>query len=127
MKTLPHDHGQKFEQMREQIPGPEAFQIVADLFKQMGDLSRVRIFWLLCHCEECVINISSIMEMSSPAVSHHLKQLKMTGLIISRRDGKEVYYKAADTVQAQMLHHMIEQAIEISCPYSIDDRQKEDA
>ena len=127
MKTLPHDHGQKFEQMREQIPGPEAFHIVADLFKQMGDLSRVRIFWLLCHCEECVINISSLMEMSSPAVSHHLKQLKMTGLIISRRDGKEVYYKAADTVQAQMLHHMIEQAIEISCPYSIDDRQKEDA
>ena len=127
MKTLPHDHGQKFEQMREQIPGPEAFQIVADLFKQMGELSRVRIFWLLCHCEECVINISSLMEMSSPAVSHHLKQLKMTGLIISRRDGKEVYYKAADTVQAQMLHHMIEQAIEISCPYSIDDRQKEDA
>ena len=127
MKTLPHDHGQKFEQMREQIPGPEAFQIVADLFKQMGDLSRVRIFWLLCHCEECVINISSLMEMSSPAVSHHLKQLKMTGLIISRRDGKEVYYKAADTVQAQMLHHMIEQAIEISCPYSIDDRQKEAA
>ena len=127
MKTLPHDHGQKFEQMRAQIPGPEAFQIVADLFKQMGDLSRVRIFWLLCHCEECVINISSLMEMSSPAVSHHLKQLKMTGLIISRRDGKEVYYKAADTVQAQMLHHMIEQAIEISCPYSIDDRQKEDA
>ena len=127
MKTLPHDHGQKFEQMREQIPGPEAFQIVADLFKQMGDLSRVRIFWLLCHSEECVINISSLMEMSSPAVSHHLKQLKMTGLIISRRDGKEVYYKAADTVQAQMLHHMIEQAIEISCPYSIDDRQKEDA
>ena len=127
MKTLPHDHGQKFEQMREQIPGPEAFQIVADLFKQMGDLSRVRIFWLLCHCEECVINISSLMEMSSPAVSHHLKQLKMTGLIISRRDGKEVYFKAADTVQAQMLHHMIEQAIEISCPYSIDDRQKEDA
>ena len=127
MKTLPHDHGQKFEQMREQIPGPEAFQIVADLFKQMGDLIRVRIFWLLCHCEECVINISSLMEMSSPAVSHHLKQLKMTGLIISRRDGKEVYYKAADTVQAQMLHHMIEQAIEISCPYSIDDRQKEDA
>ena len=127
MKTLPHDHGQKFEQMREQIPGPEAFQIVADLFKQMGDLSRVRIFWLLCHCEECVINISSLMEMSSPAVSHHLKQLKMTGLIISRRDGKEVYYKAADTVQAQMIHHMIEQDIEISCPYSIDDRQKEDA
>ena len=40
-------------------------------------------------------------------------------------DGKEVYYKAADTVQAQMLHHMIEQAIEISCliPLTTDKRR----
>ena len=118
MKTLPHDHGQTFEHMPDQIPNPEDFQIVADLFKQMSDQSRIRIFWLLCHCEECVINISSLVEMSSPAVSHHLKQLKITGLIVSRREGKEVYYKAADTVQAQLLHHMIEQVIQISCPSS---------
>mgnify|MGYP002800203644 FL=1 len=104
--------------MPDQIPNPEDFQIVADLFKQMSDQSRIRIFWLLCHCEECVINISSLVEMSSPAVSHHLKQLKITGLIVSRREGKEVYYKAADTVQAQLLHHMIEQVIQISCPSS---------
>ena len=64
---------------------------LADVFKQLGDGSRVRIFWLLCHCEECVINISSMVDMSSPAVSHHLRQLKAGGLIVSRRDGKEVY------------------------------------
>ena len=129
MGELPHHHEnqQRLERLRSFIQEPESFQEVANLCRLLSDNSRVRIFWLLCHCEECVINISSLMEMSSPAVSHHLKQLKMTGLIISRRDGKEVYYKAADTVQAQMLHHMIEQAIEISCPYSIDDRQKEDA
>ena len=129
MGELPHHHEdrKRLERLRSFIQEPESFQEVANLCRLLSDNSRVRIFWLLCHCEECVINISSLMEMSSPAVSHHLKQLKMTGLIISRRDGKEVYYKAADTVQAQMLHHMIEQAIEISCPYSIDDRQKEDA
>ena len=104
--------------MPDQIPYQEDLQIVADLFKQMSDQSRIRIFWLLCHCEECVINISSLVEMSSPAVSHHLKQLKITGLIVSRREGKEVYYKAADTVQAHLLHHMIEQVIQISCPSS---------
>ena len=125
--TLPHRHNQSMSQLMSHLPNIEEFQTTADIFKQLSDPTRIRIFWILCHCEECVINISSLMEMSSPAVSHHLKQLKMTGLIISRRDGKEVYYKAADTVQAQMLHHMIEQAIEISCPYSIDDRQKEDA
>ena len=113
MKTLPHDHGQTFEHMPDQIPNPEDFQIVADLFKQMSDQSRIRIFWLLCHCEECVINLAALVGMTSPAVSHHLRQLKGSGLIVSRRDGKEVYYKAADTEQAQLLHRMIEKMVEI--------------
>ena len=54
--------------------------------------------------------------MTSPAVSHHLRQLKSSGLILSRRGGKEVYYRAADTEQAQLLHHMIEDLVEIACP-----------
>ena len=77
---------------------------------------RVRIFWLLCHCEECVQNISALMEMSSPAVSHHLRGLKDNGLIVSRRVGKEVFYKAADTDQSRLLHIMIEKVMAISCP-----------
>lgn len=113
---LPHDHGQPLENALEQMPAQEDFQTVADLFRQLGDSSRVRIFWLLCHCEECVINISAFVGMSSPAVSHHLRQLKASGLIVSRRTGKEVYYRAADTEQAQLLHHMIEKMVEISCP-----------
>ena len=98
------------------MPGAEVFQTAADIFKQLGDGNRVRIFWILCHCEECVINIASMVGMSSPAVSHHQKQLKSGGLIVSRRDGKEVYYKAADTDRAQLLHKVIEQLVEIACP-----------
>ena len=113
---LPHDHGQSIERELEHMPSVDQFQIAADLFKQLGDGSRIRIFWLLCHCEECVINLSSMVEMSSPAVSHHLKQLKSAGLILSRREGKEVYYRAADTDQARLLHHMIEDLVEIACP-----------
>lgn len=114
--TLPHDHGQNIEHELEHMPSEENFQTVADIFKQLGDGSRIRIFWLLCHCEECVINISAMVDMSSPAVSHHLKQLKAAGLIISRREGKEVYYKAADTEQAQTFHHMIEWLVKLTCP-----------
>ncbi len=113
---LPHDHGQRIEKELENMPEESDFKTVSDLFKLLCDGSRIRIFWLLCHCEECVINLSSIVGMSSPAVSHHLRQLKSSGLIVSRRDGKEVYYKAADTQQAQLLHHMIEKMVEISCP-----------
>ena len=34
----------------------------------------------------------------------------------SRRDGKEVYYRASDSVQASALHHVIEHVAEIACP-----------
>ena len=115
---LPHrdGEGQTEEYLREQLDRPETFQNVADTFRLLDDTSRVRIFWLLCHCEECVINISAMVDMSSPAVSHHLRQLKANGLIVSRREGKEVYYRAADTEESQLLHQAIEQIMEISCP-----------
>lgn len=113
---LPHNHGQLIERHFDHMPETQDFQSVSEIFKQLDDSSRVRIFWLLCHCEECVINISALMEMSSPAVSHHLKQLKTGGLITCRREGKEVYYKAAETKQAALLHQMIEKLVEINCP-----------
>lgn len=114
--SLPHDHGQQIEALAAQLPETGEFQAAADLFRLLGDGSRIRVFWLLCHGEECVINLSAMMEMSSPAVSHHLRQLKSAGLIVGRREGKEVYYKAAPTETAAELHRMIERLMAISCP-----------
>ncbi len=118
MKTckLPHSHGDNPLKIEERIPGVEAFSQVSDIFKEISDSSRIRIFWLLCHCEECVTNISAMVGMSPPAVSHHLARLKKSGLIEARRSGKEVYYKASEDKAAQLLHHMIEDMVEIACP-----------
>ena len=113
---LPHNHNEKVEPIYNNMPKAGDLQIVSDILKQLCDPSRLRIFWILCHCEECVTNISAITEMSSPAVSHHLRQLKASGLIVSKRSGKEVYYKAADTEQTRLLHPMLERLMEISCP-----------
>lgn len=113
---LPHDHGESDPSVFLQIPTAEDCQAIAAIFKQLGDGNRIRIFWILCHCEECVINIAALVDMSSPAVFHHLKQLRLGGLIVSRREGKEVYYKAADTRHAQLLHLFIEQIMKITCP-----------
>lgn len=114
--SLPHDHGQQMEHCFDHMPSADSFQASAELFRQLGDGSRLRLFWLLCHCEECVINLSAMMGMSSPALSHHLRQLRAAGLIVSRRQGKEVYYRAADTPRARLLHQMIEQIARITCP-----------
>lgn len=113
---LPHDHGHDLNNIASALPKMEEFQTISELFRQLSDVTRIRIFWILCHCEECVMNISALMDMSSPAVSHHLKLLKSAELIISRREGKEVYYTAAQTAEAQKLHEMIETFIEITCP-----------
>lgn len=115
--NLPHNHGEEkiAPFIKESLEKEENFQTLADLFKLLDDFSRLRIFWLLCHCEECVLNISAMVNMSSPAVSHHLKILKTAGIIESRRDGKEVYYKVPDTPICRLLHHSIEEIMEIKC------------
>ena len=85
---LPHHHSQDEEKIKAYLPGEEEIAGVSEALKQLGDPSRLRIFWLLCHCEECVLNIAAIVNMTSPAVSHHLRLLKSSGLIVSRREGK---------------------------------------
>lgn len=112
---LPHHHGEH-ENILNSFPPAGDFQSAAEVFRQLGDPTRIRIFWLLCHCEECVINISAMLDMSSPAVSHHLRPLRDSGLIVSRREGKEVYYRAADTPLSRLAHEMTEQVMDITCP-----------
>lgn len=116
--VLPHrhpdHHGSLF--LEQALCSVKEFGVVAELFDQLSDPTRLRIFWMLCHCEECVINIAAMLDMSSPAVSHHLRSLRDSGLIISHREGKEVFYRAGDGEVVQLLHHMIEQTMSITCP-----------
>ena len=114
---LPHIHSDSLtgQELADIMPDDNTISTVADAMKKLGDPSRLRIFWLLCHTEECVIDIAAIVNMTSPAVSHHLRLLKNAGLITSRRDGKEMFYKAAGTKLSQALHLIIEQIADITC------------
>ncbi|MBQ7692218.1 MAG: metalloregulator ArsR/SmtB family transcription factor [Oscillospiraceae bacterium] len=117
-ELMPHNHGniRRAAILKSALTRGGGFDTVAEIFQLLDDGSRVRIFWLLCHCEECVLNISALTGLSSPAVSHHLRLLKDAGLILSRRDRKEVCYRAADTPTVKLLHSVIEKTMEISCP-----------
>ena len=122
---LPHDHGASSQaaSLHQEVMQVGHFAAAAEVFKQLSDPTRVRIFWLLSHREECVINIAALLDMSSPAVSHHLRSLAQSGLIESRRCGKEVYYKAGDTMQIKLLHEIVEQVMQIACPEKAVDYQ----
>ena len=117
--NLPHNHGQNIKRVLEKMPLAGDFKEISFLFQQLGDPTRLRILWLLCHCEECVCNIAAAVDMSAPAVSHHLRIKKKSGIITGRRDGKEVYYSLADTSQAKQLHKSIDALFKISCPTNL--------
>jgi len=116
--NLPHNHQahEHLEQAITILEDSHHFEIITNLFKHLADMTRLRIFWFLCHYEECVVNIAAVLDMSSPAVSHHLKLLKEHELVTSRRDGKEVYYRASDLPETRLLHQMIELLMETACP-----------
>ena len=115
---LPHDHGQDAGRILSALPDQESFQRIAETFQLISDASRLRIFWLLCHSEQCVYNIAAAVDMSPPAVSHHLKMLKSAGLIKNRRIGKEIHYALADTDEAELVHRIADEMFVMKCPIS---------
>lgn len=115
--VLPHWHGEKHVgSLRQQLSKTEQFAAAAEIFRQLGDPTRIRIYWLLCHREECVVNLAALLNVSSPAVVHHLRSMSACGLLASRRDGKEVYYRVEKKEENLLLHRAMEQIMEIACP-----------
>ena len=115
-KHLPHEHGRDTETLLSDLPDPESCIQVAETFSLISDGTRLRILWLLCHTEDCVSDIAAAVGMSAPAVSHHLRLLRQAGLITSKRAGKEIYYRLADTTHASLVHRMIDDIFDFQCP-----------
>ncbi len=113
--VLPHDHGQDIRKLLASYPDAGVFSGAADTFALLADSTRVKILWLLCHCEECVSNIAAAIDMSPPAVSHHLRVLRSAGLLVSRREGKEAYYTLSDSDEAQLVHRIVDDVFDINC------------
>ncbi|MDK7452110.1 ArsR/SmtB family transcription factor [Bacillus paranthracis] len=71
----------------------EKFQVVTPIFQALGDENRQQIIMLLLESKQMnVTQITDKMEISRPAVSHHLKILRQAELIVSDRHGKEIFY-----------------------------------
>ncbi len=69
---------------------------LSELFNALSDETRTGILHLLSQQELCVCDLALIMNMSLPAISHHLRLLKMMRLVKTRRDGKQVFYRLDD-------------------------------
>ncbi|HHY39033.1 MAG TPA: helix-turn-helix transcriptional regulator [Clostridia bacterium] len=81
------------EELRDKVLGAAG---LSEIFKVLGDESRTKILYLLAHRELCVCDLASLLDISLPAVSHHLRLLKAMRLVKYRREGKTVYYSLDD-------------------------------
>jgi ArsR family transcriptional regulator, arsenate/arsenite/antimonite-responsive transcriptional repressor len=72
-----------------------------NFFKALLDKTRQKILELLYKNKEmCVSEICKHFKMKQPSISHHLNILKQAGLVMSRKEGKEIYYSLNCTCMA---------------------------
>ena len=63
----------------------------------LGNSHRIQIIWALGNRELTVIEIAKEIDTSMQNTSQHLRLMKNKGVLHSRRDGREIYYRVADT------------------------------
>ena len=94
-----------------QEPGLDA---AAQLFKVLGNASRLRLVRLLAAQSRTVGALAAVTGMSQPLVSQHLRTLRLGGLVVAERRGKEMQYRIADDhvahVVGDALAHVTEPA-----------------
>lgn len=102
----------EIETIKKVIPNEDILDDLANLFKILGDLTRVKILTVLEKSELCVNEICEAVDMTKSAVSHQLRLLRQAKLVKPRKDGKEVYYSLDDDHVTQIfncgLSHVME-------------------
>jgi DNA-binding transcriptional ArsR family regulator len=76
--------------------GEGALMRLSEIFKTLGDPTRLRIVNTLLSGEMCVCDLSSVLCMDSSAVSHQLRILRDRRMVKLRKEGKIAYYSLDD-------------------------------
>lgn len=79
----------------QQLPEDKALQL-AEVFHLMGDPNRLRIVFSCLDEPVCVSDMATRLNLTPSLVSHHLRLLRAARLLRSDRQGKRVFYVAAD-------------------------------
>lgn len=105
-------HREIINDIQQHMPDENTLKDLADFYKVFGDVTRIRILYVLLHHEVCVCHLAEMLGMTQSAISHQLRVLKQMKLVKNRRDGKTIYYSLADdhiqTIMNQGMEHITE-------------------
>lgn len=86
----------------------DIYNDLADLFKLIGDTTRIKILFCISKKEMCVLDIAELIGMTHSAVSHQLANLKAARIVKAEKKGKEVYYSLDDDHVEKLFNLAIE-------------------
>ena len=69
---------------------------LAQLFRALADPNRTKIVHALAHRDMTTSGLATLLGASAPAVSQHLRLLRLLRLVKPRREGRLVYYSLHD-------------------------------
>ena len=84
----------------------------SDIFKILGDKTRIRILYALSKEELCVCDLANLIGMTESAVSHQLRLLRTYNMAKFRKEGKIVYYSLSDLHVVKLIEAGIKHAKE---------------
>lgn len=92
------------QQLRASLLGEPIVEAVAEVFRLLGDPTRVRLVDALSHGERCVGDLAELVGMTESAVSHQLRLLRTARLVRVRRAGRLAFYALDDHHVLGLLH-----------------------
>ncbi|MDE6586303.1 MAG: metalloregulator ArsR/SmtB family transcription factor [Clostridia bacterium] len=90
--------------VKEYVPDGDVLDSIVCFFSIFADPTRVKMLSALAISEMCVTDLSRVLEINQPTISHQLRLLKNLGIVKSDRHGKIIFYSLVnDTVNDVML------------------------
>lgn len=86
-----------------------SFENQATLLRCIGDETCLKILYVLSkEGEICVSDITDVLDLSMPAISHQLAKLKSMGIVKTKRDGKSICYSMCETKKADFVREFLQ-------------------
>lgn len=93
----------KVERARRAAPAPDTVLTLAEMFRVLGDPTRLVLVAALAREELCVCDLATLVGVSQSAVSHSLRALRQLRLVRYRKVGKIAYYSLDDAHVARVV------------------------
>jgi len=111
-----HSDGGRIAHVRDTLIPARDLAALAEIFKILGDPTRVRLLDALSRAELCVCDLASLVGLSESAVSHQLRLLRGTRVVRARREGRMVFYSLDDQHVLSLFQQGLRHVEEVPAP-----------